>query len=56
MGSADNSPRSGIDLIETDLPKKVGSLLYGEASIPTSKSQFFRMGPSRKNAREGSYE
>ena len=32
----------GADVIETDLPKEVGKLLYGESAIPASKSQFFQ--------------
>lgn len=32
----------GIDLIETDLPIQVGRLLYAEATIPASKTQYFR--------------
>ena len=30
------------DVIETDLPRKVGELLYGESAIPPSKSRFFQ--------------
>ncbi|MBE0537495.1 MAG: glycerophosphodiester phosphodiesterase family protein [Phycisphaerae bacterium] len=30
------------DVIETDLPRQVGELLYGESEIPVSKRQFFR--------------
>ena len=32
----------GADVIETDLPREVGKLLYGESAIPASKSQFFQ--------------
>ena len=32
----------GVDVIETDLPIKVGKFLYGESAIPASKSQFFQ--------------
>ena len=32
----------GSDVIETDLPREVGKLLYGESAIPASKSQFFQ--------------
>jgi glycerophosphoryl diester phosphodiesterase len=32
----------GADLIETDLPREVGKLLYSESAIPASKSQFFQ--------------
>ena len=32
----------GIDVIETDIPREVGKLLYGESAIPASKSQFFQ--------------
>ena len=32
----------GVDVIETDLPSDVGKLLYGESTIPASKSQFFQ--------------
>lgn len=31
----------GVDLIETDLPRETGNLLYGESAIPASKSRFF---------------
>lgn len=34
--------QSGADLIETDLPGEVGSLLYGESAIPASKSRFLK--------------
>ena len=44
--------QNGIDLIETDLPTDVGKLLYGESAIPASKSQFFRMGSSRRSPGE----
>jgi glycerophosphoryl diester phosphodiesterase len=33
----------GADVIETDLPREVGKLLYGESAIPASKSQFFQI-------------
>lgn len=32
----------GADVIETDLPREVGMLLYGESAIPASKSEFFQ--------------
>jgi len=32
----------GVDVIETDLPRDVGKLLYGESAVPASKSQFFQ--------------
>ena len=48
--------RNGVDLIETDLPGKVGSLLYGQSAVPASKSQFFQMWPSRGDSREARYE
>ena len=32
----------GVDVIETDLPREVGKLLYSESAIPVSKSQFFQ--------------
>ena len=31
----------GIDVIETDMPREVGKLLYSESTVPGSKSQFF---------------
>jgi glycerophosphoryl diester phosphodiesterase len=31
----------GVDVIETDLPREVGALLYGESEVPTCKSKFF---------------
>jgi glycerophosphoryl diester phosphodiesterase len=34
--------QKGIDLIETDLPVQVGSLLYAEPAIPASKARYFR--------------
>ena len=33
--------KKGVDVIETDLPIQVGSLLYSSAAIPASKSPFF---------------
>jgi glycerophosphoryl diester phosphodiesterase len=33
----------GIDVIETDLPKEVGKLLYSESAIPESKSRIFQV-------------
>jgi glycerophosphoryl diester phosphodiesterase len=33
----------GADVIETDLPREVGKLLYSESAIPASKSQFFQV-------------
>jgi len=32
----------GADVIETDIPREIGKLLYGESAIPASKSQFFQ--------------
>ncbi|MBL7188101.1 MAG: glycerophosphodiester phosphodiesterase family protein [Phycisphaerae bacterium] len=32
----------GADVIETDLPRKVGKLLYSKSAIPPSKSRFFQ--------------
>jgi glycerophosphoryl diester phosphodiesterase len=32
----------GVDVIETDLPIEVGTLLYGESAIAASKSRFFQ--------------
>ena len=32
----------GVDVIETDLPRRIGRLLYGEWDIPASKAPFFR--------------
>lgn len=32
----------GADLIETDLPRELGALLYREAEVPPSKSKYFR--------------
>jgi len=32
----------GADVIETDLPREVGKMLYGESTIPVSKSHFFQ--------------
>ena len=32
----------GVDVIETDLPREVGKLLYSESTTPASKSQFFQ--------------
>ena len=37
--------QQGADVIETDLPRKVGELLYGESAIPPSKSRFFQGPP-----------
>ena len=31
----------GADVIETDLPREVGKLLYGECAVPERKSEFF---------------
>ena len=31
----------GINVIETDLPREVGGLVYGDAVVPEHKSQFF---------------
>lgn len=35
--------QNGPDLIETDLPRDVGKLLYSESDVPPSKSRFFRI-------------
>ena len=35
--------QNGADVIETDLPREAGKLLYGESAVPASKSRFFRM-------------
>jgi glycerophosphoryl diester phosphodiesterase len=40
--------QNGADLIETDLPREVGKLLYGESAVPASKSQFFRIWSPKK--------
>jgi len=32
----------GTDVVETDIPREIGKLLYGESAIPVSKSQFFQ--------------
>ena len=32
----------GADVIETDLPREVGNILYNESKIPVSKSHFFQ--------------
>ena len=34
--------KCGVDVIETDLPRRIGRLLYGESDIPASKAPFFR--------------
>jgi glycerophosphoryl diester phosphodiesterase len=34
----------GVDLIETDLPREVGQLLYGGQPVPASRAMFFRNG------------
>lgn len=34
----------GVDLIETDLPREVGRLLYGGQAVPASRAMFFRNG------------
>lgn len=31
----------GVDIIETDLPREVGTLMYDEMTVPASKSRFF---------------
>jgi len=33
----------GADVIETDLPRELGKLLYSESAIPATKSQFFQV-------------
>lgn len=47
LGALDREYRArldfGVDLIETDLPIRVGNLLYAKPTIPVSKSQYFRM-------------
>jgi len=35
----------GIDLIETDLPREVGPLLYGRHPVPASRAPFLQSGP-----------
>ena len=37
--------QGGADVIETDLPREVGKLLYRESTVPASKSQFFQKLP-----------
>jgi glycerophosphoryl diester phosphodiesterase len=32
----------GADVLETDLPREVGKLLYGESVVPASKKRFFQ--------------
>jgi glycerophosphoryl diester phosphodiesterase len=34
----------GIDLIETDLPREVGHMLYGHPPVPASRAAFFQVG------------
>jgi len=34
--------KCGVDVIETDLPRRVGRLLYGESDISASKASLFR--------------
>jgi glycerophosphoryl diester phosphodiesterase len=34
--------RQGIDVIETDIPREVGKLLYGKSAIPEHKLKFFK--------------
>jgi glycerophosphoryl diester phosphodiesterase len=34
--------RLGVDVIETDIPREVGPLLYGEQPVPASKAKYFR--------------
>jgi hypothetical protein len=31
----------GVDVIETDIPRQVGYLLFGKHSIPESKAKYF---------------
>ncbi len=35
---------NGIDLLETDLPREVGRMLYGRDPIPASRAPFFQSG------------
>ena len=37
-----NLLRQGVDLIETDRPREVGRLLYGDAAAPDSRAEFLR--------------
>jgi hypothetical protein len=32
----------GVDLIETDIPRQVGPLLYAKQPVPASKAKYFR--------------
>lgn len=34
--------QSGTDIIETDLPREVGKLLFSDSEVPASKSKFFQ--------------
>jgi glycerophosphoryl diester phosphodiesterase len=36
--------RLGVDIIETDIPRELGPLLYGGQPVPASKAGFFRAG------------
>ncbi|MCF7974960.1 MAG: glycerophosphodiester phosphodiesterase family protein [Phycisphaerae bacterium] len=38
----------GVDVIETDIPREVGPLLYGGHPIPASKAKYFRTGLLQK--------
>jgi len=35
----------GVDLIETDLPREVGRMLYAQPPVPASRARFLRRGP-----------
>lgn len=35
--------QQGVDVIETDLPRKVGKVVFRDSSIPPSKSKFFQV-------------
>ena len=34
--------KRGADLIETDIPRELGPLLYGSTPVPSSKQKYFR--------------
>ena len=37
--------KEAADVIETDLPREVGKLLYGESNIPVSRQRFLKRLP-----------
>lgn len=37
----------GVDIIETDIPRELGPLLFGAESVPASKKRYFRAGARR---------